>query len=277
MKEVVDVLWFMGQSNMQGQTERLTEVNGEIENALEYRFFTDSLIPLKNPVGEFILKDLSKGWDVPKNVVADQIREWQIAHALGGSVSGNTNLVPKFCQSYSKITGKKVVAVHTAKGATVVSEWLPDDIIYQVAWKKMQKAVECVKRTYTIDKIYIAWLQGESDAIAGTSKEDYIKKMIELKNNAKADFGVEKFGIIKVGRFTTTGRDEAIFDAQETLPLIDKDFLMISRITEDLIDDPAYMNPYARGHYNSDGQEKIGTHAGTNLALMIMGKEPTYK
>lgn len=277
MKEIVDVLWFMGQSNMQGQTEKLSKDNAPIENAFEYRFFTDRLIPLKNPVGEFILKDLTEGWGTPVDVVADQIREWQTAHALGASSSGNTNLVPKFCDSYTKVTGKKVIAVHTAKGATVVKEWLPDDIIYQVAWKKMQKAIECVKRTYEIGKIYIAWLQGESDTIAGTSKEDYIKQMIELKNNAKTDFGVEKFGIIKVGRFTTTGRDEAIFDAQETLPLIDKDFLMISRITEDLIDDPAYMNPYARGHYNSDGQEKIGTHAGTNLALMIMGKEPMYK
>lgn len=277
MKQIVDVLWFMGQSNMQGQTERLTEDNAPIENAFEYRFFTDNLIPLKNPVGEFILKDLSKGWDVPKNVVADQIREWQIAHALGGSVSGNTNLVPKFCKHYTEITGKKVVAVHTAKGATVVKEWLPDDVVFEVAWKKMQKAVECIKKSFEIDKIYCVWLQGESDAIAGTCKETYIEQMIELKNNAKKDFGVDKFGIIKVGRFTTTGRDQVIFDAQETLPLVDSDFLMLSRITEDLIDDPAYMNPYARGHYNSDGQEKIGTHAGTNLALLLQGKEPMYK
>lgn len=277
MKEVVDVLWFMGQSNMQGQSGTLPTDNSAVQNAFEYRYFGDKLQPLQHPVGEFIKKDGNEGWDVPKNVVADQIREWQIAHALGGSVSGNTNLVPKFCESYTKITGKKVVAVHTAKGATVVKEWLPDDIIYQVAWKKMQRAIECVKRTYDIGKIYIAWLQGESDAIAGTSKEDYIKQMIELKNNAKADFGVDKFGIIKVGKFTTTNRDEVIFDAQETLPLIDSDFLMLTRITEDLIPDPTYINPYARGHYNGLGQEKIGTHAGTNLALMIMGKEPMYK
>jgi hypothetical protein len=262
---------------MQGQTERLTEDNAPIENAFEYRFFTDNLIPLKNPVGEFILKDLSKGWDVPKNVVADQIREWQIAHALGGSVSGNTNLVPKFCKHYTEITGKKVVAVHTAKGATGVNDWLPDNVVYKTAWKKMQMAIECIKKQFSIDKIYIAWLQGESDAIGGMSTSEYMEKLTQLKNNAKKDFGVDKFGIIKVGQFTTTNRDQAIFEAQETLPLIDSDFLMLSRITEDLIDDPAYMNPYARGHYNSDGQEKIGTHTGTNLALILQGKEPIYK
>ncbi len=277
MKEKVDILWFMGQSNMQGQSGTLPTDNAPVQNAYEYHFFGDKLQPLKHPVGEFIKKDGGEGWDVPIDCVADQIREWQTAHALGASCTKGINLVPKFCSTYSELTGKKVIAVHTAKGATVVNDWLPDNPVYLTAWKKMQKAVECIKGQFEIDKIYIAWLQGESDAIAGTTKQTYMDKMIELKNNAKKDFGIEKFGIIKVGKFTTTDRDEVIFDAQETLPLIDKDFLMLTRITEDLIPDPTYINPYARGHYNGLGQEKIGLHAGANLALILQGKEPQYK
>ena len=277
MKEKVDVLWFMGQSNMQGQSGSLPTDNTPVQNAYEYRFFGDSLQPLQHPVGEFILKNGNEGWDVPIDCVADQIREWQINHALGASCTKGINLVPKFCQSYIELTGKKVVAVHTAKGATGVNDWLPDNIVYLTAWKKMQKAVECIKKQFEIDKIYIAWLQGESDAIGGMSTSDYMEKLTQLKDNAKKDFGVEKFGIIKVGQFTTTNRDQAIFEAQETLPLVDKDFLMLTRITEDLIPDPTYINPYARGHYNGLGQEKIGVHAGVNLALILQGKEPQYK
>ena len=43
MENTVDILLFGGQSNMQGQTESVPEYNPPVENALEYRFLSNSL------------------------------------------------------------------------------------------------------------------------------------------------------------------------------------------------------------------------------------------
>ncbi len=54
MKDKVDLLIFSGQSNMQGQTEGPCENNEVINNCFEYKYLSDSLTPLKHPVGETI-------------------------------------------------------------------------------------------------------------------------------------------------------------------------------------------------------------------------------
>jgi len=49
----MDVIIFSGQSNMQGQSERLSE-NDVVNDAYEYKWLTDELLPLKNPVGKIL-------------------------------------------------------------------------------------------------------------------------------------------------------------------------------------------------------------------------------
>ena len=61
---MTDVIIFGGQSNMQGQSERLSE-NVPVKSALEYRLLTDSLVPLSNPVGEDIRYDGTAGDPAP--------------------------------------------------------------------------------------------------------------------------------------------------------------------------------------------------------------------
>ena len=45
---------------MQGQSERLSE-NDVVNDAYEYKWLTDELLPLKNPVGENITYSMDKG------------------------------------------------------------------------------------------------------------------------------------------------------------------------------------------------------------------------
>lgn len=74
---------------MQGQTESLPEENREIEGALEYKFFENTFVPLKHPVGEDLRSEL-----------------WcSAAHKEHGS------LVPSFCRSYISNTERKVIAI----------------------------------------------------------------------------------------------------------------------------------------------------------------------
>ena len=174
----MDVLIFGGQSNMQGQTEKLTGTE-EIEGACEYRFVTDSFVPLKNPVGEDLRADGTGGTGSDESTDPES---WLREFVLGASWCGNTNMVPSFCYAYIKATGRKVAAVHAAKGSTVIADWLPGTDGYKMVVKKTRAAVDKIRRDGgSIGSVYFMWLQGESDAIFSTLKEDYKSRMLERR------------------------------------------------------------------------------------------------
>ncbi len=252
----MDVIIFGGQSNMQGQTEAVPVCNEPVQGAFEYRFKGNVLQPLKHPVGE----DL---WGV-----------------LAGSNLQRGSLVPSFCKAYVGKTGRKVVAVHVAKGATTIGEWLRGTQRFHYAAIKVQAALQEISKTERVERIYYVWLQGESDALIQTTEEEYISRLIAYKNDLKKYVGIQKFGIIKVGYFAAEANwlkeeeavrakwDECIQRAQERAVETDDDFVMLTRICTEISRNPKYINPEASGHYNNDGMEKIGKEAGETLALL---------
>lgn len=258
-----DILVFAGQSNMQGESEGLPENNPEIRGALEYRFLSDSLIPLKHPVGE----------DIGENL-------------LCRASNGCGTLVPSFCEEYVKKTQKRVVAVHTAKGATAISEWLAGTARYGSMVDKVIGAIEKSSEDYEVDKIYFVWLQGEADARIGTTGEEYKRMITDFKNAVKRDLKVNKFCIIQVGYYcrivpwlelSRNGqgklRDECIMNAQQEVCLQDSDFIMLTDICKTLSVDSEYINPYVAGHYSNKGLSIIGKTAGNALASYEKGGE----
>lgn len=260
--ENIDILIFAGQSNMQGETEGLPEINEPVNDAFEYRLISDSLIPLKHPVGE----------DLGEN-------------SLLAAHKGCGNLVPFFCDEYVKTTGKKVVAVHTARGSTTISQWLCGMELFLGMVEKVVSAIKKTEENYKIDKIYLIWLQGESDAIDGTSSANYEKMITDFKNSVKQEIKIDKFGIIQVGYFCRVAgwlefskngegilRDEEIMNAQYNAVQNDKDFIMLTDICKTLSMDSEYMNPYVGGHYNNKGMSLLGKTAGKQLAMYEKGE-----
>ena len=256
----MDILIFGGQSNMQGQTERLSECE-PVDEAWEYRFLEDRLIPLKNPVGENIRYDMTEGY--PPGVDGVPLGTWLADHGVGSACYGNTNLVPSFCRTYTEITKRQVLAVHAAKGSTKISEWLPEAPIYDVLIRKARGAIQKVnpERTFSV------WLQVESDAIASVAKDDYKADLHVLCDALKADLGINLFGIIRVGRFTNDDRDLEIISAQDEICREDEDFVMLTDIATELNQKDEYMNPNIKGHYNAKGLELLG-----NAAAKTLGK-----
>lgn len=251
-----DLIIFAGQSNMQGMTESLPACNDPVPNAQEYRYLTDSLTPLRHPVGE----------NIDYNGQLLELDYTSIPFALEkgallGTWAEKANMVPAFCNSYSLVTGNKVVAVHVAKGATVIEYWQPGNAGYEMLVKKVKAAIEKVRP----DRVLLAWLQGESDALASTTKDVYTTKLKRFNDALKAELGLEKFGIILVGRFAADARDDAIIEAQKELCDTDPDFLMLTTVTEQLTKTEKYMNPQAYGHYGCEGQQLLGTLAGAAL------------
>lgn len=258
----MDVLIFCGQSNMQGQTEGLPSVNPIVSNALEYRFLTDSLVELRHPVGEDI-------------TVESELM-------LAAAYNGCGTLVPSFCEEYVKACGKRVIAIHAAKGATRVSQWLPDTERYKCLSEKITAGIRLASKLEPVEKIFFVWLQGESDAIEGISFEDYSARLLQLKNALKRDIGIDAFGIIEVGYFASEiswsdkpldvrlQGDEAIMRAQESIVRQDGDFVLLTDICKQLSRCKEYINSDAEGHYNNKAMELVGRAAASGLAKIRM-------
>ena len=261
MKPEADILFFCGQSNMQGSAEKLTDDNAVIENAFEYRFLTDSLEPLKNPVGENISPDGKEGsldgghWDKMRN------------NCLFAAYMGRTNLVPKFCNAYTRERKVTTIAVHCAKGDTRIEFWLPHTGCFDTTVAKGKRAIEKTLENYRIGKRYLIWLQGESNQVYGTSAQAYKSLLKEIKEGFKIELAIDEFAIIKVGNFTEDERGEVIIRAQKEICLEDRDFYMLTEVVEELFQEERYKNAEAKGHLSSDGLEKLGEIAGKNLAL----------
>lgn len=244
---------------MQGQSECLSE-NNTVKNAYEYKYLTDEIVELKNPVGENITYDFKKGYVFDKNISQ---KDWVETHITGSSCYNNTNLVPEFCRAYTTISGKEVLAVHIAKGSTEIAYWLPGSAGYEILVKKSNAAQKKVKA----EQVFFVWLQGESDAICGHSKDYYKQKIQKLCDTLKQDIGINKFAIIRVGRFTKDNRDLEIIAAQDEICFESNDFLMLTDIATELNEQSdEYMNPFVKGHYSAKGLEKLGSTAGAALA-----------
>lgn len=260
----MDLIIFSGQSNMQGQTECLPGDNSAVKGAFEYRFADNTLVPLRHPVGENL--DIKGHLFSPDFNDIDGTLE---KSALLGAWENHANMVPEFCRNYIAVTGNQVTAVHAAKGSTTVDYWLKGNTGYCFLYKKSVAAIQKVKPEH----IFFVWLQGESDAIAGIGKDSYKQKLIKLNKDLQNDLHIEKFGIILVGRFTGDRRDDGIIDAQKEICSENKDFLMLTTVTEQLTQIQKFMNPFVGGHYSCLGQEVIGAFAGHTLGEYSLSKK----
>ncbi len=261
-KKTADLILFAGQSNMQGQTETLLD-DSVVENAFEYRLFGDTFVPLKDPVGENICYDGTAGETFSDG---SDPQAWLARHALGGACYGHSSMVPAFCRAYTAAAGCTVLAVHAAKGSTQAADWLPGTGGYTVLVKKAKAALALAQQNYKVQCVSLVWLQGESDAIAGVEKETYKAQLKELNAALQKELGLQRFGIIRVGAFTGTPRDEVIRTAQEELCAQEPGFVMLTRLTAELERDPQWMNPFVAGHFGAKGLAKLGAAAGKALS-----------
>ncbi len=260
----MDIIIFSGQSNMQGESEKLTSTS-IIENAYEYRYLTDTAKPLCNPVGEDITY---KGTAGCRYTESTETVAWLNTHVLGSACFGHTNLVPSFCNTYCRMTGHRVLAVHAARGSSAIEKWMPGMPQYQMLIQKSKAAIRYAQEQDSIEHIFFVWFQGESDAKLGHSKEYYKKSILTLKDALMDELGIHCFGIIRVGHFCRDERDIPIIETQDEVCRDYDGFLMLTTITADLETSEDGMNPLIEGHFSAIGLECIGAAAGKTLATI---------
>jgi len=265
MNSKTDIIIFGGQSNMVGQSGSLIS-DKCVEGSFEYRYLTDSIIPLKNPNGEYISIDGTQAKPWAGNGNEDDFLKWHAGIALGGATDGCTNLIPAFCRAYHKSCKREVLAVPAAKGATHARDWLSGTKCYEYLVKKAKGAIA---KCENIGNIFFVWFQGENDQVNSTLPKNYEETLTKLKNLLKAELGIQCFGIIRVGRFANDKRDDDIMNSQENVCAKDGDFVMLTRIASSLCEEAGRMNPDAAGHFNAYSLELIGERAGKKLAQII--------
>lgn len=177
----VDLIFFMGQSNMSGAAgdAKLAPYVSE-EAGMEFRSVSDptTLYPITEPFG--INENNPSG-----------------LHEYPGAKKGS--LVSAFVNEYYKETGRRVIAVSVSMGATDTNAWMTQGVIDDVK-KRFDTSVSYLKNNgYKIWNIYAVWLHGESDAIDGTDPEVY---RTQLDNIMRPLFigGLQKVFIITPGR-----------------------------------------------------------------------------
>lgn len=257
----LDVVIFAGQSNMQGEAERLSECD-TVRNAYEYKWLTNKIVPLQNPVGENVRYDGTAGYGLSSS---EDIPNWLKDHVLGASCFGYTNLVPAFCRAYVDQCENSVLAVHAAKGSTVIADWLPGTDGYCALTQKAAAAIKKAKREHTVQRVYVVWLQGESDAINGNSKLYYKEKLMQLAAELEKYLGIDKFALIRVGCFTGDRRDWEIISAQDEVCAENENVIMLTELATELNEREEFMNSNVHGHYSARGLEVLGSAAGGAL------------
>ena len=256
---------------MQGQSEKLL-YDVPVDGAYEYRLLSDSLVPLKNPCGENIREDGSEGCELADSGMTRA--EWIKYNVLRRAVDGKTTLVPAFCEAYINAAKKRgaeaeVIAVHAAKGATQLDYWMEGTAANRLLLLKSVKAAEAAGN---VRHRFFVWLQGESDAIAAVKKDEYKAMLSRFGLSLEKALGIERFGIIRVGRYTDDDRDLEIIAAQDEICREDEFFVMLTDKAADFTTLDEYkpmLNPRAHGHYSALGLCRLGELAGTELAEYI--------
>ena len=177
----VDLIFFMGQSNMSGAAGDATLAPHVPEEAgMEFRAVSDptTLYPITEPFG--INENRPGG-----------LNEYP------GAKKGS--LVSAFINEYYKETGRKVIAVSMSMGATDMNTWMSAGVTLDIK-QRFDASVSYLRNNgYNIGHMYVLWLHGESDAIIGTAPEVY---RTDLDNIMRPFFigGVRKVFLIVPGR-----------------------------------------------------------------------------
>ncbi|MBR4575151.1 MAG: hypothetical protein IKO16_09585 [Lachnospiraceae bacterium] len=179
--EEVDLILFMGQSNMSGAAgDAALAPYVSPDAGEEFRAVSDptKLYPITEPFG------------VNENNPSG-------LYEYPGAKKGS--LVSAFVNRYHELTGRKVIAVSISMGATDMSRWMLPGVTDDVTARFNTAKSFLNDNGYKIGHMYALWLHGESDAIEGTDPEVY-KSNLDTIMRPLFIGGLQKVFLIMPGR-----------------------------------------------------------------------------
>jgi hypothetical protein len=249
----VDLIMFMGQSNMAGRGAVADAPAVPEGTAYEFRAISDPtrLYPLVEPFG------------VGENNEASGVSE----------TKKTGSMVSAFVLEYNRITGRTVVGVSCSIGGTSINQWQPGGGFLNDAIARYQSAKQWLTHNgYTIQNQFMLWCQGETDGDKRMPGVEYTAKVTAMIEAMMAA-GLEKCYMVRIGNHRDNAElyDE-IMNAQTELCRSYKHAVLVSAKFESMAEDGLMRDPF---HYLQQGYNITGADAGINTAFHLQtGKEP---
>ncbi len=245
----MDVILFMGQSNMSGAGGDASEAPALTEGAgYEYRAVTDpdTLHVLSEPFGE--------------NENRGALDDTEILERKG-------SLVTAFVNAYYEKTGTPVVAISASRGSSSLNGWLNSGRVEE-AKERLNAAKECLKKEKIRPRhIYMVWFQGEADANLKTTGEEYQTMLRQLVDDMEEE-GVEDCFLIELGPdLTDPQKHQEIMEAQLEACEKNDDIILVSTLPTELTGSD--MKDEGGIHFTQKALNLIGEDAGTNAGAYV--------
>lgn len=267
-EKTVDLVLFMGQSNMAGR--------GEIEQApkvpdghgYEFRAVTDpiNLYPITEPFGE----------NENNDIINDKSGKGENRRA-GGMVSALVNS----CYDVSQVP---IVGVQCSQGGKN-TKYFNQTAQLDEAVSRYTSAVRYLTDSgYTIRNKFMVWCQGESDGdgINRTSEDTiassikgYKQRTNQIFDYLETNAGIEKEFIVRTGHYNYNYYNEPTEEQKEK----DDSYLRIAKAQTEIADereqteliasfytDFAFENMRDQYHYHQNVYNEVGALAGHNIA-----------
>lgn len=155
----IDLIFFMGQSNMSGCGGDASLAPAVTPGAgYEYRAVSDpfSIHEITEPFGysEFVIGGIFDTFDGKKG-----------------------SMVSAFVNEYYEKTGRTVVAVSASAGNTTTEDWMSTGFVTDLSLRVKNAHDYLNNNGYIIKNQYVIWLQGESDALRKIHHDEYMSNM----------------------------------------------------------------------------------------------------
>lgn len=246
----VDLILFMGQSNMAG---RGVVTNEHPETApivlpgagFEFRAVSDTtrLYPIAEPFGRYENRE-GGIWEPEKKT---------------GS------LVTAFVNAYYEQCHVPVIAVSASRGGSRISQWQPDQPFFADVRRRLQSAQRYLSdHQITVSHTYMVWLQGESDGDGKTPAEDYKARFVTMWQELQT-LGVERCFLIRIGDYNGSKAIDYSY-IQQVQDDICQSVPGVTMVATELNTFRAAGYMKDDFHFYQDGYNRIGTLAGTVTA-----------
>lgn len=252
----VDVVIFMGQSNMAGRGEAANAPT--IENGAGFEYLAISA----------------------PNTVKIMAEPFGATEAKTGGIDEGSaktgSMAVAFSNAYHRHNGNvSVIGISAAKGGTPISDWQPEGAYLTDAMNRFSSCVSWLTTNgYTIRHKYVLWCQGETDGDNSTTAEGYKAlfdtMLAELKEN-----GIEKLFMVRIGNYNSEAstKYDTIMNCQTQIAQTEPDVVMVST---DFAGMRARELMKDAWHYYQAAYNEVGEYAGINAAIYAStGKEPT--
>lgn len=251
--DTVDLVMFMGQSNMAGRG--LASEAPVVTKGYGYEFKA--------------ISDPTKLYDIIEPFGVNENSEYGIDEP--GMKTGS--LVSSFVIAYYKSTGVPIVGVSASKGGSSINSWQPSGDYLNDSITRFKRAEKyLLNNRYKIRRKFMVWCQGETDGDKNMSEAEYktkLQAMIETMFNT----GIEKCFLIRIGNHRDLPEKYSNIIKAQTDFCREYENVVLVSTQFDIMAELGLMKDFF--HYKQDAYNMVGTEAGFNTAFyLINNKEP---